>query len=69
MPPALDFFFNIALAFQDLFWFRTNFRIVCPSSVKNAGVILIEINVHIFLKPKSIKIKKTLWLYLEKKVA
>ena len=40
MSPALVFFFRIALAIQSLFWFQTNFRIVCSSSVKNAGVIL-----------------------------
>ena len=38
MPPALVFFFKIALAIRGLFWFRTNFRIICSSSVKNAGV-------------------------------
>ena len=43
MPPALVFFFKISLALQGLFWFHTNFRIVCSSSVKNAGVILIGI--------------------------
>ena len=45
MPPALAlvFFFKIALAIQGLFWFHTNFRIICSSSVKNAGVILIGI--------------------------
>ena len=43
MPPALVFFFKIALAIQGLFWFLRNFRIICSSSVKNAGVPLIEI--------------------------
>ena len=43
MPPALVFFFKIALAIQGLFWFHTNFRIICSSSVKNAGVTLIGI--------------------------
>ena len=43
MPPALVFFFKIALAIRGLFWFYTNFRIVWSSSVKNAGVILIGI--------------------------
>ena len=37
MPPALVFFFNITLAMWGLFSFHTNFRIVCSSSVKNAG--------------------------------
>jgi len=34
-----------------LLWFHTNFRIVCPSSVKNAGGILtgIALNVYIAL--------------------
>ena len=42
MPPALVFF-KIALAVRGLFWFHTNFRIICSSSVKNEGVILIGI--------------------------
>ena len=42
MPPTLVFFFKIALAIQGLLWFQTNFRIVCSSSVKNAGGILID---------------------------
>ena len=42
----------IALAIWGLFWFHTSFRIVCSSSVKNAGVILIEIALAIsFLCP------------------
>ena len=41
MPSALVLFFRIALTIQDLFWFHTNFKIVCSSSVTNAGVILI----------------------------
>jgi len=41
MPPALFFFFRIALAIQGLLWFHVNFGIVCSSSVKNAGGILI----------------------------
>ena len=40
MPPALVFFFKIALAIRGLFWSHANFRTVCASSVKNAGVIL-----------------------------
>ena len=47
MPPALVFFFNITLAIQGLFWFHTNFRIVCSSSVKNTGVILIWIELNV----------------------
>ena len=43
MPPALVFFFKIALAIRGLFWFHTNRRIICSSSVKNAGVTLIGI--------------------------
>ena len=43
MPPALVFFFKIALAIQGLFWFHKNFIIICSSSVKNAGVTLIGI--------------------------
>ena len=43
MPPALVFFFRIGLAIRGPFWFHTDFRIVCPSSVKSIGVILIGI--------------------------
>ena len=34
MPPAL-FFFRTALAILGLLWFHMNFRILCPSSMKN----------------------------------
>ena len=47
MPPALFFFFKIALALQGLLWFHTNFRIVCSSSVKNAGGVLIGIALNV----------------------
>ena len=47
MPPALVFFSKIALAIRGLLWFHTNFRIVCSGSVKNAGVILIEIALNV----------------------
>ena len=40
---ALVFFSKIALAIEGPFWFHTNFRIICSSSVMNAGVILIGI--------------------------
>jgi len=43
MSPALLLFFKVALATQGLFWFHTNFRIICSSSVKNADGILIGI--------------------------
>ena len=41
MPPALFFFFRIALAILDLLWFHMNFRIICSSSMKNVMGILI----------------------------
>ena len=47
MPPALVFFFKIAFAIRGLFWFHTNFRIACYSSVKNAGIILIGIATYL----------------------
>ena len=56
MPPALVFFFRIALAIRGLFWFHTNFRIVCSSSVKNAGVILIGIALNMQIGLGSIDI-------------
>ena len=45
------FFFNMTLALWGLFWLPTNIRVVCSSSVKNAGVILtgIALNVSIAL--------------------
>ena len=51
MPPALVFFFKIALAIWGLLWFHTNFRIICPGSVKNAVGILtvIAFNLQITL--------------------
>ena len=51
MPPVLLFFLRIALAIWGLLWFHTNFRIVCSSSVKNSGGILIGValNVQIVL--------------------
>ena len=54
MPPALVFFFRIALAIQGLFWFHANFRIICSSSVKNAGVILIEVAMNVYIALGSI---------------
>ena len=47
MPPALVFFFNIALAIQGLLWFHTNFRISCSSFEKNAGAILTGIALNV----------------------
>ena len=35
------------LAIRGLLWFHTNFGIVCSSSVKNAGVILIGIALNV----------------------
>ena len=40
MTPTVLFFFNMTLAIRGLFWSHTNFRIVCSSSVINAGVLL-----------------------------
>lgn len=51
MPAGLFFLLNIPLAIYSLFWFHIDFGIVCSSSVKNAGVILmgIALNVQIAL--------------------
>ena len=54
MPPALVFFLKIALAIRGLFWFHTIFKIVCASSVKNAGVILIGIALNSYIALGSI---------------
>ena len=58
MPPALVFFFKIALAIWGLLWFHTNFRIVCSSSVKSAGVIQIGIALDVQIDLGSINIVK-----------
>jgi len=39
----LLFFFKIALTIGGLLWSHTHFRIVCSSSVKNAGDILVGV--------------------------
>ena len=41
------FVFQDCFGYLRSFWFYTNFRIVCCGSVKNAGVILIEIAIFI----------------------
>ena len=56
MPPALVFFFKIALAIRGLFWFYTNFRIICSSSVKNAHVILMGIALNVLVALGSVDI-------------
>ena len=48
MPPALLFsFFKIAVAIQGLLWVHASFRIVCSSSVKNAGGILVGVALNV----------------------
>ena len=65
MPPALDFSFRIALAVRGLYWLHTNFRIICSSSVKNAGVILIEIlGVSLFKRRENL-VKGRVYLCLD----
>ena len=59
MPPALVFFFRIALAIRGLFWFHTHCRIVCSSSGKNAGVFLTAIATSI-----SVLLLVSVWLAL-----
>ena len=56
MPPALFFFFRIALAILDLLWFHVNFRIISSSSVKNVmgNLIGITLNLQIALSSMSI---------------
>ena len=49
MPPPSVFFSRIALAIQALFWFHTNFRIVCSNSVKSAGGILMGIALNVYI--------------------
>ena len=40
MPPVLFFFFRLALTILGLLWYHINFRIICPSSVKNVGNLM-----------------------------
>ena len=47
MSPTLFFFLKIALDIWGLRWFRTNFRIVCSTLVKNAIGILIGIALNL----------------------
>jgi len=47
MPPAMLFFFKIALTIWGLLWFHTNFRMVCSSFVENAGGILTGIALNV----------------------
>ena len=47
MPHALFFFFGIALAVLGLLWFHVNFRIICPTSVKNVMDNLIRITINL----------------------
>ena len=56
MPLALVFFFKIPLAIWGLFWFHTNCRTVCSSTVENAGVILIGIALNMWITLGSIDI-------------
>jgi len=56
MLPALLFFFKIALAIWGHLCFHTNFRIVCSSSVKNAGGIFIGIALNVSIALGSIDI-------------
>ena len=46
-PPTLLIFLRIALAICRLLWFHTNFRIGCPSTVKNDIGIMIEIALNL----------------------
>ena len=49
MPPALFFFFRMALAILGLLWFHMNFRIICSSSVKNVMGTLIGIALYLYI--------------------
>ena len=46
----------MTLAIWGLFWHPTNFRVVCSSSVRNAGVILIGIALNVSIALGSIDI-------------
>ena len=56
MPSVLSFFLKVALAIWSLFWFCTNFRIVCSISVKNTIKIFIGIALDLYVVFRSMKI-------------
>ena len=62
MPPALFFFLRIALAILGLLWFHINFRIICPSSVKNVMGNLIRIALNLLIALGSMAILTVLIL-------
>ena len=64
MLPALFIFFKVALAIQSLLWFHTNFRITCPSSVKNAGGIFTGIAILVQIALGRIDIFFLIFIYL-----
>ena len=47
MPPALFFFFKIALAILGLLWPHINFKISCSSFVKNVISNLTDITLNL----------------------
>ena len=61
MLPSL-FFLQSSLAIQVLFWFHTNFRIVCSIFVKNSIGILIEIALNLYIALGSVDMLTTLIL-------
>ena len=58
------FFFNMTLAIFGLFWFLTNFRVVCSSSLKNADVILIGVALYVLIALCSIDILTIFFLLI-----
>ena len=65
MPPALFFFFRIALAILGLLWFYINFRIICSHSVKNVKGNLIGIALNLQIALGSVAILTTLILFIQ----
>ena len=56
MPPALFFFFRIALAILGLLWFHMNFRILCYSSLEKVMGNLIGITLNLSIALSSMAI-------------
>ena len=47
IPLGLLFFLKASLSIWGLWWFHTNFRIICSSSVENAIGVLIGITLNV----------------------
>ena len=53
---SFGFHFQACFAYSGFFWIHTNFRIVCSSSMKNAGAVLFGIALNVYIALGSIDI-------------